>query len=725
MTDRERYDSYVEKVNKMLASDDFYASFKKKLKAAKPVVKLNTKHRNKSFDLDWVEIIEATLPHLDNIVRNPRKHIVIEEDIVDISLARAISTESVKHLAQHTNLISSVDKDGMVTPNKILNTTKEESFEIYENRFIYTLLKNLSQFVTRRLEAIKAAYVNDHVLELNVDTSVFTGKTRVFYKLDLIASLPFDEVQKMQNEDLSVVERIAKMQRIINDFLGSAFAKQMVNSAPVRPPITRTNVILKNPDFKKALVLWQFIESYTKTGFAVENEVKKMDMDETLQQGVTDMICLNSMLMEGLVQGEVEDSAFYSESNLEEKDIVEKEEEKPQEQIKDEEKPQEPQEEQKQVEKEIEKEIQEEAIDESGAIDEQTPQDEEAEHMPDEEEKEKEQEEEEEEDEEADQYQELLTETKNVFQRTSEEATMSRAELQRINKAIDRVLLRYRLLNSEEESAEAWEAVENNELDRAKLVRKIEKEMEVVRRAIDKRIMIAERERLANERALEKERKKLAELERQLAEQKGLIDEDEDIEDEVIEDDVVGALVDEIDEQDQKDRDMEAKVDELEELLDGDDQGKLVELGKAILAKHGVEDFSPMSEEQIEQAKEESAGKGKLTADAFVKPKKQPKTQNRSTKNKKDDNDDAAPTAKAMPQIEGFTAIAVDDKPTDGELEAQQIEASKPVKLSGKAAPKYTKATAPNQTDDDDDGKPITGKAMKNKKPRAKLSDLK
>ncbi|MGN0771419.1 MAG: DUF2357 domain-containing protein, partial [Christensenellales bacterium] len=440
MTDRERYNEYVEKVNKMLASDDFYVSFKKKLKAAKPVIKLNTKHRNKSFDLDWVEIIEATLPHLDNIVRNPRKHIVIEEDIVDISLARAISTESVKHLAQHTNLISSVDKDGMVTPNKILNTTKEESFEIYENRFIYTLLKNLSQFVTRRLEAIKAAYINDHVLELNVDTSVFTGKTRVFYKLDLIASLPFDEVQKMQTEDLTVVERIAKVQRIINDFLGSAFAKQMVNSAPVRPPITRTNVILKNPDFKKALVLWQFIESYTKTGFAVENEVKKMDMDDELQTGVADMICLNSMLMEGLIQGQVEDTAFYSESNLEEKDIVEKESE--QEEYKElEEKKEEPKEEpeQKEVEKEIEKEIQEEAIDESGAIDEQTPQDEEAEHTPDEEEEKEKEQEEEEEDEEADQYQELLTETKNVFQRTAEEATMSRAELQRINKAIDRV----------------------------------------------------------------------------------------------------------------------------------------------------------------------------------------------------------------------------------------------------------------------------------------------
>ena len=66
--------------------------------------------------------------------------------------------------------------------------------------------------------------------------------------------MPIDEVKSMQKEDLSVVERIAKIQRIILDFLSSPFAKQMVGSAPIRPPITRTNVILTNPDFKKALV---------------------------------------------------------------------------------------------------------------------------------------------------------------------------------------------------------------------------------------------------------------------------------------------------------------------------------------------------------------------------------------------------------------------------------------------------------------------------------------
>ncbi len=703
-SDRERYDKYVQQLNSMLQSEEYYAAFRKKLKAAKPVIKLSTKHRTKSFDLDWVDIIESTLPHLDNIVRNPRKFIVIEEDIVDISLARAISTESVKHLAQHTNLISSVDKDGMVTPNKILNTTKEESFEVYENRFIYTLLKNLSQFVTRRLEAIKAAYINDHVLQLDVDTSVFTGKTRVFYNLELIASLPFNEVETMQKEDMTVVERIAKMQRIINEFLGSPFAKQMVNSAPVRPPITRTNVILKNPDFKKALVLWQFIESYTKTGFAVENDVKKVDIEEDINTGVVDMICMSSMLMEGLIQGQVEDSAFFKESNLEETDVEEKEPPKPQDQPQDqpEEKPQEePQEatppviEEKEV--EVEKET-EQLIDESGAIDEQTPQDEESQSADEQEEKDKQEEEEDELDEEADQYQELLTETKNVFQRTSEEATMSRAELQRVNKAIDRVLLRYRLLNSQEASQIAFEAVANNELERSKLIRKIEKEMEVVRHAIEKRIIIAERERIANENAIEKERKRLAELEIQLAEQKGLVEDDEDIEDEVIEDDVVGDIEDQIELDDEKERELEKRVDDLEDLLDEADKNKMVALGKAILSRHGQE-ILPTDEEQLSEAMEESGEKSKLTADQF-KPKKKAKPAPKAEK------------PKAEPKIDDFQVI--EEVKLQGD-DAPQVEFS----------PTVTKVDAPVEEKKSVTPKTLNAKAVKGKKPRNKMSDLK
>ena len=517
--DRAKYNQYVDAINGMLKSENFYTDFQKKLKVARPQIKLNRKKRTKTFDMEWVEMIEDSIVSLDNIVRNPRKFIVQEEDIVDISLARAISTESVKHLAQHTNFISSVDKDGMVTPNKILNVTKEESFEVYENRFIYTLLRNLNNFITRRLDAIKAAYINDNVLELDVDTSIFTGKTRVFYKLELIGALPIDEVKAMENDDLSVVERIAKVQRIVMDFLSSPFAKQMVNSAPVRPPITRTNVILKNPDFKKALVLWQFVESYTKMGFSVENDIKQVPMDDELNTGVQDMICLGTMLMQGLIEGKTEDSAFFNESNMDEKDNVEEEKEKEQEEKKEEEKP-----EDKEPEKEPEEQNDNEVVPNEADVvaEEQEEETKEEQQEPEEEEKEEELEKEELEDEEEEELDipediGLLDETRDMFQRTADEVVLTKAEISRINKAIDRVLERVKMENAAQTTAAVLDKIDDKEVLAERLLAQIEKEKNMILRAKTKREQALEREIRAVKIAGEKDEKRLKLLEEQIA----------------------------------------------------------------------------------------------------------------------------------------------------------------------------------------------------------------
>ena len=518
--DRAKYNQYVENINKMLKSENFYADFQKKLKVARPVIKLNRKKRAKTFDMEWVEMIEDSIISLDNIVRNPRKFIVQEEDIVDISLARAISTESVKHLAQHTNFISSVDEDGMVTPNKILNVTKEESFEVYENRFIYTLLRNLNNFITRRLDAIKAAYINDNVLELDVDTSIFTGKTRVFYKLELIGALPIDEVRELDSDNLSVVERIAKVQRIVMDFLSSPFAKQMVNSAPVRPPITRTNVILKNPDFKKALVLWQFVESYTKMGFTVENDIKPIQLDNELNTGVQDMICLGTMLMQGLIEGKSEDSAFFNESNMDEKDMDEEETENKKEEPKDSEQEEEKPEEEEKKEEEPEKEPEEK--NDEDVVPEDTDIVAEEEEKPEEEEQEDEQEEEpeeEEEDEELDVPEDigLIDEVRDMFQRTADEVILTKAEMSRINKAIDRVLERVKMENAAASTAAVLDKIDDKEVLAERLLAQIEKEKNMIIRAKTKREQALEREIKAVKLAGQKDEARLKILEEQIA----------------------------------------------------------------------------------------------------------------------------------------------------------------------------------------------------------------
>lgn len=107
------------------------------------------------FDYSWVDMIEETIPYLDNIVRTPKKFLAQEEEVVPVEKAKKISMETIKHLAQHTNLIQDVTEDGTITPSAVLNIHKEETYDLYENRFIFSLLNNLYMFIQQRKEAVK------------------------------------------------------------------------------------------------------------------------------------------------------------------------------------------------------------------------------------------------------------------------------------------------------------------------------------------------------------------------------------------------------------------------------------------------------------------------------------------------------------------------------------------------------------------------------------------
>ena len=219
------YEKIVYQINNLIKQEDIYPKYMDSISGGKNDYKISQVYTKKNYDSEWIGTIEDCIVSLDNIVRNPRKFIVIEEDIVDISLARSISVESVKHLSQHTNLISSVDKNGMVIPSKILNTSKEESFDIYENRFIYTLLLKVRDFIDRRFTEIQNALLRSGEIDIAVESEFSINKNKVKYKLDGSANFPFDAVVKKKGEGLTDVERITHIKSIISDFLASPFSK--------------------------------------------------------------------------------------------------------------------------------------------------------------------------------------------------------------------------------------------------------------------------------------------------------------------------------------------------------------------------------------------------------------------------------------------------------------------------------------------------------------------
>lgn len=313
MIDKKRLDDYIYYINSLLKQEDFYDTYMEGINKGQNKYTIDQRFQKKKFDLDWVEAIEDCVVSLDTIVRNPRKFIVIEEDIVDVSLARSITTESVKHLATHTNYIAAVKEDGSVVPSKILNTSKEESFEVYENRFIYTLLLKLSQFINTRFEVVRRSAASSDMFTVNVQSDYAVGKEKVKYSMKTILEMPLDEVLKADPTQLTDVERIARLQNVVSGFMGSPFAKTMVSCALVRPPIVRTNVILKNPDFKKALVLWQFIDSYQQTGYEIKSINETADLPAGNQQKFANLIYLNNLLTESIVRTRTSDEDIHGE----------------------------------------------------------------------------------------------------------------------------------------------------------------------------------------------------------------------------------------------------------------------------------------------------------------------------------------------------------------------------------------------------------------------------
>ena len=295
----DRIKLYLSRINDMLANDPFYRRISRRIDKGYNNYKIIQKRSVKVVDHDWIDFIEDVLPSLDTIVRNPRKFIVVEEDIIDISLAKSITKESVKHLATHTNFISAVEGDRVI-PSKILNVQKEESYEIYENRFIITLLRKLKEFVNKRYELVKKSLLDSDVTQISLESKYQLDEAQLVFRLDTIANMGFEEIKRLHTEDLNEYERIARMENIVNGFMNSPFAKEMKSSSPVRPPIMHTNVIKKDPNFKKALKLWDFIWSYDKPGFHVDYVDDSTPITKEIDPNYKAIMYLNHLIVTDL-----------------------------------------------------------------------------------------------------------------------------------------------------------------------------------------------------------------------------------------------------------------------------------------------------------------------------------------------------------------------------------------------------------------------------------------
>lgn len=283
--------------NELLLEDDFFSNLTAAVKSGDTSLIQSRVIETMIVDDAWIYSIENLLFSAEQIVKNPKKFIVDERNIVNVEKAKRTDSETVRHLASHTNYIRSVDKaTGEVMPSKLLVKEMEEDLLIYENRFVFTLITRLIAFIEQRYTAIKDQIDTFDTTNLKMRSKFKMDKGDVEYDFNIkVRNQPSNKILLQKNHEL--LGKIEILRKRILLLKGTDFYKALSVAKPVQTPIMKTNIIRMHTDYKNCYKLWMFLSSYNTIGFSVEVSDKRLPVDTDYYDDLTMLVAISLKAM--------------------------------------------------------------------------------------------------------------------------------------------------------------------------------------------------------------------------------------------------------------------------------------------------------------------------------------------------------------------------------------------------------------------------------------------
>lgn len=203
------------------------------------------KTNEKVIDMDWVIAIEETLPYIQKAIEEQRRFIKQAENVVRIKKAK-----------------------------KILTVEREEGFAIYENRVLLTLIHKALMFVDDKYSKMKDV-PNDSYNNITMNRHLELNQQKLDFSVNYVNENHDSLAEDLDVEDiesLSDFDRIRRIRQGLNECLATPLMKEIAKEPQVKPPLTQTNLLKENPNFKKAVELWSFLDTYKKQGFELVGE---------------------------------------------------------------------------------------------------------------------------------------------------------------------------------------------------------------------------------------------------------------------------------------------------------------------------------------------------------------------------------------------------------------------------------------------------------------------
>jgi len=242
----------------------------------------------KTFHEDWIGTIESYFPSLDKITKNAKSGLRYDQEVTAIEKAKKTNSDSVRHLAANTHLIKEIRENDEVVPHKILTTQAEIEYGIYENRFVKTLIDRLFSFVNNRFNIVKNNVESYEKKHFQLLSSFTIRETVVDMNIDVTMKEDLDDL-KTENSNHALLNRITHLLKQVNGLRESNFMYELRNAKPVSAPIMKTQIILKNIDYKNCYVLWLYLDKYNTLDFDIDVKEQNLTFDRYYLKNVNQM----------------------------------------------------------------------------------------------------------------------------------------------------------------------------------------------------------------------------------------------------------------------------------------------------------------------------------------------------------------------------------------------------------------------------------------------------
>ena len=229
--------------------------------------------------------------YLPHIFYRPKLHLKQVEEVRPASIVTRIGTESIRHLASHSEHWKGVKANGLI-PERLLARILEDDYAIYENVAAKTLVDRLYALEKKEkedaIDCKMSCTLSDELYSFRRERPSFLNSIHFLFKG--FENKESSTTQELINETLKIINSILEY---LSKCKSTNLYRHIKKEKEIRGTLKKTNIFMMDNYYKKVYKLWELLGKKEEISELLEK--KELENEYLLYVELLILFCLNYM----------------------------------------------------------------------------------------------------------------------------------------------------------------------------------------------------------------------------------------------------------------------------------------------------------------------------------------------------------------------------------------------------------------------------------------------